>query len=394
MRVVIVNNFAHLTGGADQHCFGLAEALRRRGHEVAFLSTAHDRNTEHDGVFVPCTVTHASREGLSLVRQAGVFSSALWNRIAARGMQHLLDEFRPDVVHAHKLYPQLSVAPIVVASRAKVPVVQTLHDFEMISSSPIDARGGWWDRDETWIRFKVLNGATRPVHRFVHAPRVSAFVAVSRFVARVHSAYDIESNVLPNFVPVRELESGPLPDYDGRKGIVFLGRLRPEKGVLDVVEMARRVPGIDVTIVGSGDLEETVRNQTRALPNLHATGFVPEPALRDIVQHARVLVIPSRCQDAGPLVPLEAMSHGTPVVAYSVGGLGEYVADTGGGRVIPSDVEAMAAAATEIHDERTTWERLSSRGFAAVASRHTPDVYAERIEDIYREVARPGATVG
>ena len=80
------------------------------------------------------------------------------------------------------------------------------------------------------------------------------------------------------------------------------------------------------------------------------------------------------------------MSHGTPVVAYSVGGLGEYVADAGGGRVIPSDVQAMAAAATEIHQDRATWERFSRRGFAAIAERHTPDVYAERLEEIYRSV--------
>ena len=394
MRVVIANNFAHLTGGADQHCFGLAEALRRRGHDVAFLATADARNTEHDGVFVPCTVTHASREGLSLSRQAGVFKSALWNRSAARGMQELIADFRPDVVHAHKLYPQLSVAPVVVASRMGVPVIQTLHDFEMISSSPIDARGGWWDRDETWIRFKLLNSATFPVHRFVHVPRVSAFVSVSRFVARVHSAYGIEATVLPNFVATRDPVSDPVPDFDERNGIVFLGRLRPEKGVLDVVEMARKVGGIDVTIVGSGDLEEIVRAEARDLPNLHATGFVPAPKLDDIVDHARVLVIPSRCQDAGPLVPLESMSHGTPVVAYSVGGLGEYVADAGGGRVIPSDVEAMAAAASEIHEDRTTWERLSGRGFAAIANHHTPDVYAEKLEEIYRTVVRSPVAVG
>jgi glycosyltransferase involved in cell wall biosynthesis len=385
LRVVIVNNFAHQTGGADQHCFWLAEALRRRGHEVAFLATADDRNTEQEGVFIPCTVTHASRDHLSLVRQAGVFAGALWNRSAGRAMRQLLDEFRPDVVHAHKLYPQLSVAPVVVASRAGFPVVQTLHDFEMISSSPIDARGGWWDRDEAKIRYQALNSATRPVHRFVHAPRVDAFVSVSRFVARVHAPYGIEATVLPNFVPaVRSVES--LSGYEGRRGIAFLGRLRPEKGVLDVVEMAKYVDGIDVTIVGSGDLEETVRSASESTPNLHAAGFVSAPTLQEIIEHSRVLVIPSRCQDAGPLVPLESMSHGTPVVAYSVGGLGEYVADAGGGRVIPSDVQAMAAAATEIHEDRATWERLSGRGLAAIAERHTPDVYAERIEEIYRSV--------
>ena len=64
-------------------------------------------------------------------------------------MERLVREFRPDVVHAHKLYPQLSVAPVVVAARHRVPVVQTLHDFELVSASLLDVRGGRLDRDET-----------------------------------------------------------------------------------------------------------------------------------------------------------------------------------------------------------------------------------------------------
>ena len=392
MRIAIVNKYAHLTGGADQHCLGLAAALATRGHEVRFLSTSDERNAVADGVFVPPTVTHDSRETLSPATQAAVFAKALWNPEAAAATRELLDTFRPDVVHAHKLYPQLSVAPVVVASRAGVPVVQTLHDFEMISASPIDARGGYWDPDEPKLRFKLLNAATRPVHRRVHAPRISAFVAVSRFVARVHAAHGIDAEVLPNFVSDADGPSElPLP-FDERAGIVFLGRLRPEKGVLDVVEMARRLPAIHVTIVGSGDLEGTIRRESAQIPNLDVAGFVRDPDLRQMLRSARVVVIPSRCQDAGPLVPLEAMSHATPVVAYAMGGLGEYVTDAGGGRVVPVDVEALAGAAAELHDSPGTWQTLSQSALDAVARRHTPTVYADRIEAVYRSVAQEGTS--
>lgn len=391
MKIVIANKYAHLTGGADQHCLGLAQALGRRGHEVRFLSTYDERNDVDEGIFVSCTVTHGSREALSPAAQASVFGKALWNRESASAMQRLLDEFRPDVVHTHKLYPQLSVAPVVVAARAGVPVVQTLHDFEMISASPIDARGGRWDPDETRARFKFLNGTLRPVHRRVHTPRVSAFVSVSRFVARVHAAHGIDATVLPNFVPYDQAEfAEPLP-YDERSGAVFLGRLRPEKGVLDVVELARRTPKLSVTIIGSGDLESQIRSEAATLPNLHVAGFVPDPAVRAHLRNARVVVIPSRCQDAGPLVPLEAMASATPVVAYAMGGLGEYVSDANGGRVVPVDVAALATAVTELHEDRATWERVSRDGFDAVIGRHTPAAYAEQLECVYAGAMSKGA---
>jgi glycosyltransferase involved in cell wall biosynthesis len=390
MRVVIVNKFAHLTGGADQHCLGLGDALVARGHEVRFLSTADRRNVVDDGAFVPVTVTHGSREGLPVHRQVGVFGKALWNPAAADAMRTLIEEMAPDVVHTHKLYPQLSVAPVVVAHRAGVPVVQTLHDFEMISASPIDARGGLWDPDETRLRFKVLNSSIRPIHRRVHAPRVSAFVAVSRFVARVHRKYGMEASVLPNFVASSDKTLEELPSYDERDGIVFVGRLRPEKGARDLVALARRLPAISVTVVGTGDLETELTAAAESLANLHIAGFVADPALREAVRRARVIVIPSRCQDAGPLVPLEAMASATPVVAYAMGGLGEYVSDAGGGLVVPVDVAALATAAEELHDDRAAWEAHARRGFAAIAEQHTPARYVERLEEVYERASTSG----
>ena len=75
------------------------------------------------------------------------------------------------------------------------------------------------------------------------------------------------------------------------------------------------------------------------------------------------------------------MSHATPVVAYAMGGLGEYVTDAGGGRVVPVDVEALAAAAAELHEDRAIWQALSEqRSRRRRASGTRPRSYAERIE--------------
>ena len=385
MRVVLVNKFVHLTGGADQHCLDLAQALTDDGHEVRFLSTADPRNVVAEGEFVVPTVTHASRDGLAPWSQASVFGRALWNGEAAAAMRRLIDGFRPDVVHTHKLYPQLSVAPVFAAARAGVPVVQTLHDFEMVSASPTDARGGLWDTDETRLRFKLLNSATLPVHRRLHAPRVTAFVAVSRFVARVHARYGMDATVLPNFV-ASVAEPDELPSFDERDGVLFVGRLRPEKGARDVVELARRVP-LNVTVVGSGDLDDEIRQASRTIPNLRPEGFVPNAELAQVLRRARVVVVPSRCQEAASLVALEALAQGTPVVAYAVGGLSEYVTDSGGGRIVPVDVDALATAVTELHADREAWESCARRGLTSVAEHNTPAAYVEGLLPLYERVA-------
>src|ERR1700761_8683387 len=138
MRILLVNKYARVTGGSDLHCLELARGLRERGHEVAFLSTADAGNMDRVGAFVPRTVSNATREALAPAAAAKVAARSLWNRTAAAATRRSIDDFRPDVVHLHKLYPQLSVAPVVAASSRRVPLVQTLHDYEFISASPLD----------------------------------------------------------------------------------------------------------------------------------------------------------------------------------------------------------------------------------------------------------------
>lgn len=385
MRVLLVNKYARVTGGADLHCLWLADALRERGHEVRLLSTAHDDNIEGNGVFVQPSVTHSSRDDLPLRSRPGVLGRALWNRGVAEAARRLLADWRPDVVHAHKLYPQLSVAPIVEASRADVPIVQTLHDFELVSAGALDARGRWRDDDEPRLSYRVLNTATLPLRRHVHVRRVAAFVAVSRFVARIYGRHGVESVVLPNFVPSSPTAS---ESSTSRSGIAFVGRLTADKGIHDVVSLAAALPAVPVTIVGTGSLEHEVRNAAERLPNILLTGFVEPSEVRRIVAQARLVVLPSLCHEAAGLVAVEAMAAGTPVVAYSSGGLAEYVGDAGCGLVVPRDPVTLASTCSRLLADESAWSVMSKQGLEAARTTHSRERYVSRLLQVYESLPR------
>jgi glycosyltransferase involved in cell wall biosynthesis len=380
----MVNKYAHLTGGADQNCLALIVALIERGHDVAILSTASDRNTVGEGVFIEPTVTHQTRGALPRSRQGEVFARALWNPAAARGAHEAIARFHPDVVHSHKLYPQLSVAPIVIAARAGLPVVQTLHDYELLSASALDHTGRSVDRDESRASYRVLNTATFPVRRMIHARRVSAFIACSRFVAgRYRSRRGTESTVMPYFV---EAPGRATIGFAERDGVLFVGRLHEEKGVRDVIGLAERLPAIHVSIAGYGPLEAFVAEAERRLANLRFLGRQGRSKLWDLLERARVAVMPSRWQEPGGIAALEAMAVGTPVVAYANGGLAEYVAGTGGGRVVAPDVDALAEAVGRVHGQEEDWRERSEAAIAGIARLHNADAYVSRLEALYRSV--------
>ncbi len=392
LRVLLVNKFGHVTGGADQHVIGLAAALREQDHEVRVLTTQSPLNVERDGRFVPLLVTNANRGELSALRRAEVAGRAVWNWSAASHMRALIDEFEPDVIHVHKLYPQISVAPVVLGRRGGIPVVQTLHDLELIAANPIAPGGEWRDRTEERADYRALNTATFAIRRYLHRPGIAAFVAPSRFVADTHRRFGIEAEVIPNFTEFAGKRD--LPGYDDRSGILFVGRLSTHKGILDVLELAQSLSGYPVTIAGAGPLEEHVRAETARLPNVTYLGPASRSELESLFAAARVLVMPSSFPEIGPLTAIEAMAHGTPVVGYDHSGLAEYVTDAGGGVIVEAGAEALTRAAAHVYDDRAAWERLSAAASAAVAAHHSPGEYAGRVVDVYAGAlnGRPAAT--
>ena len=375
MRILLANKHAFLMGGADSHCVWLTQGLRERGHEVRWLSTASERNLEREGAFVP------TRGG------AAGAARAFWNRPAAAAMRAEIAGFDPDLVHAHMLYPHLSVAPLVAARRAGVPVVQTLHTYELISAHYSSESGGWIDRASAGLPERVRNTATFPVRRFVHPRLVDEYIAVSAYVAEVHARRGITSHVVPN--AVAGANGAELPGFEERDGILFVGRLVAEKGVLDVLDVARRLPDIPVAIAGAGPLFGDVTRAAEELPNLSCLGWVPAPELPEHLRAARVLVMPSRWAETSGLSALEALAFGTPVVALPAGGLGELVAESGAGLLASAPGLPLATACGDLHGDRVSWERLSQRALDAVAGPFSIATWLDRVEAVY-ELALSG----
>jgi glycosyltransferase involved in cell wall biosynthesis len=381
MRVLMVNAYGRVTGGADKHCFDLACLLRSRGHEVAFLSTADRANEVRVGAFVPRHVSNATRESLTLAAQANVARRALWNQSAAAAARRLIAAWKPDVMHVHNIYPQLSVAPIVEAQRAGVPIVQTAHDYQYISATYTDPEAGAWDRVDSRLAYRLLNAGLYRAKRLAHVPSVDRWIAVSRSASAHYGRRGIQATVIPNFVPIGAAVAATVADED-RSGALYFGRLVPEKGLADVLQLAVRT-GVYVRIAGSGPLEGRVREAAEQHRNIDFVGPQGHETIQRYIAEARVVVMPSKWDEPGPLAALEAMAAGTPVVSYPAGGLGEYVTDAGAGMVVEPGVEHLVAAVMEMTENGASWTRASHAGRAAAAGRHAPATYLDRVTEVY-----------
>jgi len=152
--------------------------------------------------------------------------------------------------------------------------------------------------------------------------------------------------------------------------VLYVGRLSPEKGVLDLVAAA---DGMKLVVAGDGPLRERVPG---------ALGFVPHHQLSALYARAAVVACPSRREGFG-VACAEAMAHGRPVVASSVGGLLDLVVDGRTGVLVPpGDPERLRAALQHLLDDASlrremgeaararaeellSWERVTSATLAA-----------------------------
>jgi glycosyltransferase involved in cell wall biosynthesis len=112
----------------------------------------------------------------------------------------------------------------------------------------------------------------------------------------------------------------------GELNILFWGRLVKEKGVLDIPEIAKRMPENMFFMAGTGILEEELKS--RATDNLKVLGFVEENDLKRLLLSCDICLFPSHTEPFGIMI-LEAMAYGKPIIASRAGGIPDILENVG-----------------------------------------------------------------
>jgi glycosyltransferase involved in cell wall biosynthesis len=185
--------------------------------------------------------------------------------------------------------------------------------------------------------------------------------------ARELGALDVR--VVPSGVEVPETVGEPEEPLH----VLFVGRLSEEKGIVELLEATEDIPRV---IVGDGPLVDRVPD---------AVGFVPPKELGAYYERAAVVACPSHREGYG-VVAREAMAHGRPVVATSVGGLLDAVDDgVTGIRVPPKDPEALRAAIETLLGDANLRRNLGKAAREVARARFSWPASTEATHRAYRD---------
>jgi glycosyltransferase involved in cell wall biosynthesis len=302
----------------------LTEGLVRRGVEVTLFATADSLTAAH--------LEHVAPHGYA---EDPTMDGRVWE---ALHVGHAIDlSSRFDLVHN-----QLDWLPLAFAGQWGAPMVTTIHGFSGAGILPAYQHGG--------SAFVSISDADRS--------------PVLDYVATVHHGIDMQE--FESTVPVGE-------------DLVVFGRIHPDKGIADAIEIARRA---DRRLVICGIVQDHAYFTERVEPHIDGVrvvfrGSVGPEERADVLASAAVLLHPIHFDEPFGLSVVEAMASGTPVVAYRRGSMTEIIDEGVTGFTVPDIDEAVVAI-----------PRAAALDRSLVQARARERFSVERMVDGYLEVYR------
>jgi glycosyltransferase involved in cell wall biosynthesis len=356
-------------GGQERVALGLAKLQRAAGHRVLALSLAAAAEGPLAAMFRDADVRTAS-----VPKRGPSFDPTLAVRLA-----HCLGDAGADVVHTHNPHALVYGSP--AAALARAACVHSKHGL-----NPDSSRRKWLRRAASTI--------------------VDAYVAVTPTLARVaiveKECNTTQLHVIPNGIDTLRFQ----PDLEARRQlraelgipdnawvVGTVGRLAAEKNQALLIDAMGPMldPRRHLVIVGDGPERDQLAARAQATwrPELvHLTGVRQD--VEKLMSVFDVFALTSQSEGL-PLVLLEAMAAGLPVLATSVGGVPDLVEDQITGFLVPpSNPAELMAKLIWLSSRPQKALDVASTARSRVLARHSTERMASDYEALYARVARRG----
>ena len=378
-RILQITTHYRQPGGEDAVATAEARLLAGAGHEVLRYRAWN------------------ARSDLKAGAQLAVSS---WNPWAVRAVRRLVNEHRPEITHVHNTWFALSPSIFRELHGNGARVLMTLHNYRTVCSNALLFRSGrpcedcvgshpWHGVRHRCYRGSVVASAAAAANIALQQARgtwvrdVDAFLALNEFSRRrlVAGGIPDEKIILkPNFVDDPGQRAN-LPSESEQ--VLFVGRVSTEKGILELLDAWRRAAprGLRLLVIGDGPLMSEAR--ARLDGSIRLLGRLEKGEVRKLMLSSRALVLPSRWYEVQPMVLLEALAAGLPVLASNLGGNPEVLGALGAEWLVaPKRVQDWSRAISGLASDSIV-DEAGTRARSTYCARFTPEVGLRNLERAY-----------
>lgn len=361
--------------------FQQALALQQAGYNVIFACLILIPKRENGGknIFSPVGISKKQIQGLTIYEGYYlpgplflILKSKLYRKLiefASRRLYRYIvkDVGKPDVIYSHYLW--MNYFNACLGKKFHIPTVGVEHWSEL-------------NRSEMNSSIKAIGMETYP--------RLTKLICVSQALAdRINSVFGVEGSVVNNIVDIDYNLGMKKEKTDKKVKIVSVGRLTPQKKIDDIIKALAKVDlskdSWELTIVGSGPLEEELKNLTQQVgldSNIHFVGLKSHEEVCQIYSKSDFFCLASDYETFG-VVFVEAMSFGLPVIGTRCGGP-EYIINKNNGLLVErGDIDGLAEA---IKTMMNTYKSYSAESIIVeVKAKYSPEAIVPRITNILED---------
>ena len=402
MKILMVNKFLYSRGGCENYMLFLGERLKNMGHEIEYFGMYDEKNTVGNSAekYTQNMDFHSKGAERFLYPFKIIYSFE-----AKKKIMQVIDAFKPDIIHMNNINFQLTPSVIYGAKKRGIPVVQTVHDYQMICPNHL-----LYNFDKNEICEKCLKGSyTNCIkNKCIHNSRaksiigaieaglysllgtykkVDLYITPSYFLEKkllsAKALYKGKTKTIHNFINKNDFNC---ENEIGGDYIAFAGRLSKEKGIELLAKTAKLLPEYTFMIAGDGPDKNLIEN----IENVKPVGFLSGKKLVEFMSKAKVIVVPSIWYENCPLSILEAQCMGVPVVTMNNGGMAELIEDGVTGILFDNPTpEAMAEALKRALESEEYYKTLKHECKKGTESILSVEEYADiLIKEYERLIAR------
>lgn len=405
MRILLAHKFHRLTGGAEVFYFEVGRVLEKNGHEVAYFSTT-DENTiksPYEKYFVKAPNFKSS----NTLNQFKAFLKIPYNFDSKKKFRALVNDFKPDLIHAFGVATQISPSIFDVAKKEGIPLVVSLNDYKHICPNYKlfhhnklceDCKGGKYYNavlnkcSHDSLSFSFASAVESYVHSWLNIYRknIDLFLFASEFMAKKTEEFwgkdSFKWGRLRNPFTISEK---PVEEVRENYGLYF-GRLSDEKGVELILNALKKKKEIPFRIVGDGPLMNELKRivAEQNLNNITFLGAMWGEALEDVLYKAKFVVVSSVWHENFPYVILQSLAAGIPVIGSNLGGIPELLSQ---GRGLLFDVtnnQSLQEAIEKINTDAELRSDVSNKGRLYVEKNFNETCFYEEIMSNYKRLLK------
>ena len=384
MKILFVHNRYQQAGGEDNVVAAEARLLADHGHDVELWSV--------DNKDLPAGLTGKIKTAL-----ATSYSPA--SRALAQGK---LQSFKPDVVHVHNFFPQISPSIYDACLDEGVPIVQTLHNYRLICPGAMLMRNGkiceqcitgspyqaaWYGcyRGSKVGSLVVAHMVAQHRQQGTWQHKVNRFIALTDFAKGkfVEAGFPADKiMVKANFV-YDPLAESPRINPATPGFALFVGRISEEKGIKTLLKAWSTLDDKTLLkVAGAGPLDDLLACKN----NIEALGLQNSDEISHLMQQAAFLILPSECYEGFPLVLVEAFAHGLPVLASNLGSMADIIKDGETGLLFtPGDAIDLARKVKWLLNNPLKAQELGENARRTFLEKYTPEQNYAELMAIYED---------